>query len=243
LNKQNLNKDVRARERKKPAMPEYLIKTAKTEPALKGEWDTAPWSEANCIKLEHWVARSSEHHPEVNVKALWNSKGIFVFFKVNDKYVRSIRTDYQASVCQDSCVEFFVKPLSDKGYFNFEINCGGTMLLYYIEDSTIIPGRGFAKYEQVPSNLGKLVQIYHSLPQIVYPELPFEVTWKLEYFIPFALFEQYLGKLNVAPGTEWRGNFYKCADGTSHPHWASWSSLEGNASFHLPQYFGVLKFS
>ncbi len=224
-------------------LPEYVIKRAKVPPTLKGEWDGMPWAEANTIKLEQWVARSSNHHPDVYVKAMWDDRGIYIFFRVDDKYVRCLRTDYQASVCKDSCVEFFVKPLADKGYFNFEINCGGTMLLYYIEDSTIVPGKGFKKYEQVPWELGKLVQIYHSMPEVVYPELPFEVSWKVEYFIPFSLFEPYLGKLNMQAGAEWRGNFYKCADESSHPHWASWSSLEGNASFHLPRYFGILKFS
>ena len=139
-------------------------------------------------------------------------------------------------------MEFFVEPKPGRGYFNFEINCGGTMLLYFIEDSAIVPGKGFAKYVQVPAETGQLVRIYHSMPATVEPEIERDTEWKIEYFIPFKVFESYLGPLGRPEGQTWRANFYKCADETSHPHWASWAPLHGKASFHLPQYFAPIRF-
>jgi len=44
-------------------------------------------------------------------------------------------------------------------------------------------------------------------------------------------------------GTEWRANCFKCADETSHPHWASWAPIGEALNFHQPQYFGVFHFA
>jgi len=219
----------------------YDIRYSGKKPSLEGNWDEPAWRSADVITLDHFVARSSAHHPRVEVKALWTHDGLYVFFRVHDRYIRCVRTDYQACVCADSCVEFFVEPKEKKGYFNFEINCGGTMLLYYIDNPVRDSGK-LKIIEQVPLHLGKMVRIYHSMPKIVYPEVKFEATWKIEYFIPFKLFEHYLGPLGKINGQVWRGNFYKCADECSCPHWASWAPLHGKASFHIPQYFAPLQF-
>jgi len=219
----------------------YIIRRSKRNPSLNGNWDEPAWQSPGVITLDHFVARSSAHRPGVAVKALWTNDGLFVFFRVHDRYIRCLRTDYQASVCKDSCVEFFVEPKKNREYFNFEINCGGTMLLYYIDN----PARNSGKIkiiEQVPRSLGKTVRIYHSMPKIVYPEVEFDVTWKIECFIPFKLFAHYLGPLGKMNGQVWRANFYKCADECSHPHWASWAPLHGSASFHVPQCFAPLRF-
>jgi len=41
----------------------------------------------------------------------------------------------------------------------------------------------------------------------------------------------------------WLANAYKCADGTSSPHWLTWASVDWDgANFHLPQFFGELAF-
>ncbi|HEX2965957.1 MAG TPA: carbohydrate-binding family 9-like protein, partial [Syntrophorhabdaceae bacterium] len=65
--------------------------------------------------------------------------------------------------------------------------------------------------------------------------------WTIEFSVPFALFEYYIGKLEKEKRREWRGNFYKCGDKTSHPHWASWASLT-DRNFHAPWDFGILRF-
>ena len=40
----------------------------------------------------------------------------------------------------------------------------------------------------------------------------------------------------------WRGNAFKCADETSHPHWASWAPIGEALNFHAPGWFGDLDF-
>ena len=40
----------------------------------------------------------------------------------------------------------------------------------------------------------------------------------------------------------WFDTFFKCADESSHPHWASWSPLGAELNFHTPEYFQELYF-
>jgi len=222
---------------------EYVVKQAPATPSLKGQWDEKAWKDANVLALGYWHGKGSDHHPKVRAKLTYTDQGLYVFFRVADKYVRSARKDYQGSVCGDSCAEFFVQPKADKGYFNFEINCGGTMLLYYIEDPSTENGR-FKKYLEVPYDLGRTVQIYHSMPAVVDPEIPKDTEWAIEYFIPFELFARYVGPLGKVSGQVWRANFYKCADQTSHPHWASWAPLPADfqGGFHRPDFFAPIRF-
>jgi hypothetical protein len=176
---------------------------------------------------------------------LYDAAGIYVSFRVQDRYVRCANTAYQSRTSKDSCVEFFARPLPDRGYFSFEMNCGGTLLLYYVEDWARPAGgeRLFRKYTEVPSTIGELVRIRSSMPKTVLPEIESPVTWTLSAFIPFAVFEHYLGPLGSPAGQQWTGNFFKCGDDTSHPHWVSWAPLGEQLRFHNPTYFAPLVFA
>jgi hypothetical protein len=141
----------------------------------------------------------------------------------------------------DSCVEFFVRPKSGKGYFNFEFNCGGNLHSSYILDNTRTPN-GFKDIDFLAKTELRQVKIYHSLPKIVDPEITKPTDWTIQFFVPFSLLEKHVGKIGFPAGQEWRANFYKCADHTSHPHWASWQPLS-KRDFHMPQHFGAIKFA
>jgi hypothetical protein len=144
-------------------------------------------------------------------------------------------------VWKDSCVEFFIQPRRDAGYFNVEMNAGGAHLCSYIEDPERIPG-GFKKFTRLPPEIGRKIQVCSSLPKIVDPEITDAIRWQVNFFVPFPVLEEYVGKLGDIRGQEWRGNFYKCADETSHPHWASWMPVD-EFNFHLPRCFGRISFA
>jgi hypothetical protein len=117
------------------------------------------------------------------------------------------------------------------------------MLLYYIEDPTKMPDRFFKVSTPVPENVARTIQIDHSLPRVVDPEIAEPVDWWLQLTIPFAIFEPYVGPAHPKPGDTWQGNFFKNGGETSHPHWASWSSIGPVLRFHQPEFFGDLKFA
>ena len=224
--------------------PSYSIRRVPERPALQGRWDEPAWREANVLSVDHFMAEhGSDHRPITLAKVAYADDGLFVFFKVTDRYVVCRHTQFQSPVYKDSCAEFFVQPKADKGYFNFEMNCGGSLLVTYIEDSTRTP-TGFKKYTKLPPEADALIQRYHSLPQHMETEQAGPVEWCLEYFIPFSFFERYVGPLGPVQGQTWRANFFKCADESSHPHWATWAPLDPDfaGGFHRPDKFGLIRF-
>jgi hypothetical protein len=177
---------------------------------------------------------------------LFDESALYTLFEVHDRYVRSTYTRYQDPVCRDSCVEFFVQPAAehDGGYFNIETNCGGTLLLYYVEDPMPgADGREFSRFTIVPHDAGDLVQVHHNMSPIIEPEISTPTYWWLATRTPFRLFEEYCGKLKKGVEDAWRGNFYKCADQCSHPHWAAWADIGAELNFHQPRRFGKFAFS
>ncbi|MCC6698690.1 MAG: carbohydrate-binding family 9-like protein [Candidatus Hydrogenedentes bacterium] len=230
------------------AKPEYVAQRAPVTPSLKGEWDGPAWGKAPALDITHFFTKetgmptASDFRPDAKAKVLYDDKGLYIHFLVNDQYVRCIETKYHGKVWEDSAVEFFVKPKEERGYFNFEINCGGVMLLSYHENPDY---KGPVQNEEssVPEERAKAVTIFHSMPATVDPEIAEKTTWHIEYFIPFDLLEEYIGPLGDVPGQVWHANFYKIAENNSHPHYGAWSPILEGHSFHAPQFFGVLRFA
>jgi hypothetical protein len=219
----------------------YTVQCAAAAPLPLPEWADAIWNQAETLEIRHFRPEGSDHRPQTSARMLYDAKGLYGIFQIHDRYVRCVRTQYHDPVWKDSCVEFFVQPRSDHGYFNFEFNCGGAFLCCYITDPERTPD-GFKAFVKVPAAIGQTVRVRPSLPQRVEPEITTPVVWTLGFSIPFALFEHYLGPLGAVAGQAWRGNFFKCADETSHPHWAAWSPVD-QFNFHRPNCFGSLEFA
>ena len=219
---------------------EYRVRRAAAPPAPASGWDDPAWAAAEPLAVDSFRPESSAHRPRTQARLLHTGDALCGIFRVEDRYVRCRHTRFQDPVYEDSCVEIFLLPRPGRGYLNFEMNCGGTLLSYYILDHTLV-GDAFVDYVPLPADIGAMVRIRTSLPALVEPEITSPVTWTLRYTIPYALFEHFIGPLAVKPGQEWRANFNKCAENNSHPHWATWQPLP-SANFHLPGSFGVLRF-
>jgi hypothetical protein len=202
---------------------------------------TLSWEAVVPLEIKTFFEHSSDHRPVTHARLLYDDLKLYVRFDVKDRYVKAVADKYQDSVCKDSCVEFFVQPRQGFGYFNFEVSAGGCMLLYYIPVSS----NGLAVLDQwqpVPFEFVKEMAIQHSLPVRVDPEIKEPCEWTVEYAIPLAVFIHYLGPLGPLTGQIWRGNFFKCADASSHPHWGMWSPITNGERFHRPDCFGELFF-
>ncbi len=219
-------------------MKYYTIQRVKTAPAFDGAWDGPAWADVPAVNADHFHESGSDPRPVTEAKVLYDDDGLYVIFRVQDRYVRSAYVGYNANVCRDSCAEFFFEPVAGRGYFNIEINCGGSILMHHNTRSATIA------YDEVELNVARLekMKLYHSLPEKIDPEIEEPTTWFLEYSVPFSILESYVGTLPPLPGTYWRGNFYKCADETSHPHWAMWNPVGGALGFHKPEFFAPLYF-
>jgi len=205
---------------------------------IDANWDKPAWQNVEPLVISKHMGDAPDHRPGVRAKLAWDSSAVYVIFRVEDRYVRAVAEEYQDAVCRDSCVEFFFTPGADLGlsYFNVEINCGGTMLFWWHPEGK--------KAVPVAAEDGEKVQIAHSLPRTVEPEIAEHTTWTLEYRLPFAVVRKYCpAATRPAHGGAWRANLYKCGDRTSHPHWLTWSYVDHpTPRFHMPQHFGTLRF-
>jgi hypothetical protein len=219
----------------------YTILRTRSRPELRGLWSGRSWGEVPVLEVSHFHPSSTEHRPRTQARLQFDRSFLYVHFRVQDRYVRAVSRRFQDPVWKDSCVELFVRPRQDRGYFNFEMSCGGVLLLYYIEDPTPT-ANGFRKYRRLEKRHLRGLKVFHTLPRRVEPELPGPVDWAVEYRVPFELFAAYLGSPPATAGTSWRGNLYKCADACSHPHWACWAPIGEELNFHQPERFGELRF-
>jgi len=218
-------------------MKSYCFKKKNCAAPVTCDWNDSYWQGCNVADIDIVYDRSSDHHPVVKGKFAHDDRHIYGIYQVQDRYIRAVAKKYQDSVCQDSCVEFFLKPSVGPGYFNLEMGAGGTYLFYYVIDNSHSEKGGFKNMIQVPWEDGCKIKLKTTLPKIIEPEITTPTTWCAQFSIPLSMLEKYTGKIGKLSGQNWTGNFYKCADKTSHPHWLSWNRVS-TLNFHLPECFG-----
>jgi len=205
---------------------------------IDADWNKPQWQNIKEIDINNRMGDKPLFTPSVKAKMMYDNENLYLIFHVNDRYVRCRVTDYNGPVYEEPAVEFFFSPdpaFPDR-YFNLEINCGGTPLMHYNDFS--------AKTHNPlePEDIYK-VEIAHSLPQVVDPEITEPVTWTIEYKIPLAMLEKYSKIIYPKPGISWRANFYKIAEKGTNIHFLTWSVVDNlKPDFHLPRFFGNIKF-
>lgn len=154
---------------------------------------------------------------------------LFVDLFVRCNYLRAENYENLSPVSQDSCVEFFVSPGSDGHYWNFEFNCIGTINASHRTERS--------KPIRLTDDELERVKRYPSCGNRPFRELEGLFTWNLLVVIPLDL----IGVKYSGEPITMRGNFYKCASGTSRPHYLSWNPIETEMpDFHRPEFFGEI---
>jgi hypothetical protein len=216
----------------------YTVVKLKKHMKIDANWDKPQWRRVKAVDITNSMGKAPKFVPTAQAKMMYDKHNVYIIFKANDRYVRSITDVYNGPVFRDAAVEFFFAPdtsLPD-GYFNLETNAGGMILMHY---------QVFKKTERqmLPPEDIKMIEIAHSLPGKVDPEITEPVTWTLEYRIPIDLIKKYSNVTQPKSGVTWRANFYKTASSTSNPHYLTWSFIDNpTPQFHLPQFFGTLRF-
>lgn len=170
--------------------------------------------------------------PDTNFVIARSKDSLFIHYQVKEQQIKAIYTKDQDPVWQDSCVEFFCQLPGRETYFNFEFNCIGTCL------ATERKGR---TEDVQPLSPEKMAQIkrYPSLGKTSFEEQKGNFEWTLTVEIPFEILGLDAAKLPESI----KGNFYKCGDETSVPHYVSWNPIHlEKPDFHRPDFFGELNF-
>ncbi len=211
---------------------------ADTPVIIDGEWNKPQWKDIQEVHIHNHMGPQPSFRPHARAKMMYDQHHLYLIFVVNDRYVRCLTSQINGPVWEDACVEFFFSPdVSFPGrYFNLEVNCAGIPLMHYnrIPDVDITA----LAIQDI-----KRIEIAHSQAGMIDPEITDPLTWTLEYRIPIGMLEKYSKITRPEPGVEWRANFYKIAENSSNPHYLTWSPVENDEpNFHLPQYFGLIRF-
>ncbi|MCY2924024.1 MAG: carbohydrate-binding family 9-like protein [Planctomycetota bacterium] len=217
--------------------PTYRVVRMKDNPTIDADWDKAAWKDVQPLTEEYYMGKEPAHQPKTQAKVAYDDEYLYVIWRVEDNFVRAVATKNMGRVWCDSAVEFFFTPCAEprkNGYYNLETNCIGRMMF-----ASNVPG---VPNGVTPAELEQVV-IASSLKGPIDPEIAKPTTWTLEYKIPFSVVAKHSKFERPGPGVHWYGNFYKCADETSQPHWLTWSPVTWpQPSFHRPEFFGTLAF-
>lgn len=151
--------------------------------------------------------------------------GFEVVMRCYEENPAASHTQPDEQVCQDSCMECFLKCFADSpNYINVEVNSLGVM------KCAIGPGR---------NGRSTVRQLGLAQPKVAVTKG--DGYWQISYVISEDLLESlYQRPCRFAAGHEMQGNFYKCREEVLPPHWSTWSKVE-RLDFHTPEFFGTLK--
>lgn len=186
---------------------------------------------ANAINTINW-AEAYPSKPEVTFAIAHNSENILLQYRVRENEILAAVTQDNGEVWTDSCVEMFLS-FDNKHYYNAEFTCIGKALLGYRE----FGGKAVhASTEIMQSILRK-----SSLGTANREKSIGNFDWTLTLVIPCTAFWE--SNLKSFDNLQIKGNFYKCGDNLTIPHFVSWTAIETpNPSFHQPSFFGELFF-
>jgi hypothetical protein len=185
------------------------------------------------LSIDSYVWQSADAwRPGTQVSLGLRPRGLEVAFRVQDQYVLARTQEYDGPVYLDSCVEFFFQPnrMGEGPYFNIEINAAGGVKF------NRQASRGVERVN-IPSSV--LLDLAVDPGTVIAPEHTGPMSWFVQYTIDFDA----LSEFTTVDREGWRGNFYKCVEENSHPHFGSWAPIgTDKPDFHRPEFFGSLLF-
>jgi hypothetical protein len=199
------------------------------------------WENSTNLVIDNFLGKISSHKPRTNVLVQYSESGFYLHYEVIDKFVLAKHTKHNSNVFEDSCVEFFVEPYGADGYFNFEFNCIGTKLASFIRNNSLNDEGEFTDYQKLGIEDLNSIKVASSLSAPITNEITDSIKWSLATFIPFKIILENTGMKRLNFDKAWKCNFYKCADKSSQPHWASWNPIT-HLNFHQPTDFGEIIF-
>ena len=183
-----------------------------------------PETKLDCVNWSEYP-----YKPSVTVRLGYSSSALAILFEVEEEHLRAVTMDDCGPVWEDSCCEFFMADPAGNGYFNFEMNCVGTLLAAKRKSQT--------DYEFLNEAQMAEIQRFSSLPHAPIDSVGEGQKYWVAEVIPFSI----LG-LGEAPKSI-KANFYKCGDSCQDPHYLSWAPIDlPSPCFHCPEFFQEVTF-
>ena len=186
------------------------------------------WSKLPRIEIDAPI-KESDSPATAYAQICATQEALLIHLSATEPEVRAVHTSPLAEVCEDSCLEFFFRPMENSmRYFNFEFNPNTCLFLGFgssIDDLLRI----------VPEEAQK-----QSLfcPKVVRRE----DGWEIFYRVPYSFIRGFVPEFQMEAGKALYCNFYKCGDMLQQPHYLTWNPImrQGPCRFHTPAEFGRL---
>lgn len=177
------------------------------------------------------------YHPLTTFTIAHSAKYIYVNFFVRCNYLRAVNFENNSPVHEDSCVMFYLRNPQSDTYECFEFNCIGAVNASRRRLTGAVNEDGSNAVESIPMTDEEIasIAVLPSCGRRPFREIEGLFTWDILAAIPVSLMgvEYKEGPLTL------NGNFFKCASGTSQPHFLSWSPvISPKPDFNRPASFG-----
>ncbi len=182
------------------------------------------------IDCVNWASQYP-YRPDTAFAIARSETHLCILFHVRGLDLRAKAMEDNGRVWEDSCCEFFVSDPQDGTYYNFEMNCVGTLLASKRKN----------REDCIHFNAEQMSRIirHSTLPKVETDQENGIFAWSVAMCIPFRL----IGINPIFLPSALRGNFFKCGDRTGHPHFLSWNPVNTpSPDFHRPEFFGELTF-
>lgn len=188
--------------------------------------------ESHDVDVVNWVDKFPSK-PTVSFSIAHNGDNILLKYRIRENEILGQVTQDNGDVWTDSAVEFFIMFGNDY-YYNAEFNCIGTALLGYKE-------AGNNDAEHATLEIMKSIRRLPSLGQAKRNKEQGDFDWTLTLVIPKTVY--WKDSIETFNGMKALGNFFKCGDNLTTPHFVSWTEIDTpNPSFHQPDFFGEMDF-
>ena len=183
------------------------------------------WSKIPSLNVDNYQW-CEELDIKMKSQICYDENGLYVHLRAWEKDIRAELTEPMSMVCEDSCMEFFFRPVAeDLRYFNLEINPNGQMYI------------GFGP------NMPELVRLaLQEEDTLLQKQCNYTADgWEVFYTFPVSVIRVFFPGYELKSGMKIYANSYKCGDECVIPHFISWNKVEvPEPSFHQPEHFGLM---
>lgn len=185
--------------------------------------------ESVMIDRMNWADQYPEKQ-EAEARLLHDGNCLYILFLCNENGMRAVVDKDLGPVAQDSCVEFFVCPdFASPRYWNFEFNAIGRK---NVSTRIVRP----EPQRLTPDELDR-IEVCPSVGKEPFEERKGYQMWSLLVAIPLNL----IGLEFSGEPIRMKGNLYKCASASCHPHYQSWAPITTQKpDFHRVEYFAPI---
>lgn len=219
------------------ALPEYTCLKAKTAVVIDGDLSDPAWQKAEKVSFSRTETSIPTNFPTTGMMT-WDDSYLYIAWDSKSPDVWTTKFTKDTDLWNEEVVEIFIDPGAiGKNFLELEVNPANTI----VDLNVAKPFQGDVNWDI--QGLKTAVIVNGTLND----HTDQDVGWTTEIAIPWASMKDIQG-VSGPPndGTQWRINLYRIArpwpKNASKDEYLAWSPT-GAINFHMPDKFGIVRFS